>query len=223
MTVAVVEYTPETAHLMASDYAARRARLYAPRVDVAPAPVLAPALRPALPPPRASLLAFTMYSKWSDEDKATLRAMAKEGRYVGPIAKALGRSVGGVQKVASTLGIKIKRAASLPDVVKKLPDFTKLADEREAKELPDRQTAKAIIAHISQELDVSVPLLFGECRGAFTVAARHQAIWLIARDTGLSMSSIGRMFNRDHTTILSAIRKQNRIREANVRRVGTGS
>lgn len=30
MTIAVIEYTPETAHLMRSDYAARRARLYAP-------------------------------------------------------------------------------------------------------------------------------------------------------------------------------------------------
>jgi len=42
--IAVVEYTPETAHLMRSDYAARRAKLYAVRKEPeAPAPAPAPA------------------------------------------------------------------------------------------------------------------------------------------------------------------------------------
>lgn len=36
MTIAVIEYTPETAHLMRSDYAARRARLYAVRPEPQP-------------------------------------------------------------------------------------------------------------------------------------------------------------------------------------------
>lgn len=47
--IAVVEYTPETAHLMRSDYAARRAKLYAVRKEPeAPAPVVAEPI--VLPP-----------------------------------------------------------------------------------------------------------------------------------------------------------------------------
>lgn len=49
--IAVVEYTPETAHLMRSDYAALRAKLYAVRKEPeapAPAPVVAEPI--VLPP-----------------------------------------------------------------------------------------------------------------------------------------------------------------------------
>lgn len=45
MSVAVIDYTPETAHLMVADYAARRARLYAVRPE--PEPVVEPEPAPA--------------------------------------------------------------------------------------------------------------------------------------------------------------------------------
>ena len=45
-------------------------------------------------------------------------------------------------------------------------------------------------------------------------------MWLAARDTQKSLPHIGRAFNRDHGTVLHAIRRQNRLRNANVRNLG---
>ena len=59
--IAVVEYTPETAHLMRSDYAARRARLYAP--DPRPVAVASETDEPSVIPHgvrRRALVAFAL-------------------------------------------------------------------------------------------------------------------------------------------------------------------
>lgn len=54
----------------------------------------------------------------------------------------------------------------------------------------------------------------GKCRDKSIVDARHTANWLARKITGASYPEIGRAFgNRDHTTILHAIRRIDNLRE----------
>lgn len=44
----------------------------------------------------------------------------------------------------------------------------------------------------------------GNRRTANTVYVRHMAIYLIREYTDLSLNNVGKIFNRDHSTIISA-------------------
>lgn len=55
--------------------------------------------------------------------------------------------------------------------------------------------------------DVTRAELTGARRWADLVTARWTAIYLAARTTGLSLLTLGRMFNRDHSTLLYALRR----------------
>lgn len=209
MTVATIDYTD--ASQMLADYAARRARLYAPARPVVSVAVL---------PKPATRLVQNAYSLWTEQDKEMLRALAAEGLYADAIGRRLCRSASGVKKVAYQLGVKIDKPMFVPVRAEPKPEPKRLAAERDARELPDKQTARAIIDHICADLEINKATLLGECRQDFAVSARHQAIWMIARDTGLSYPSIGKIFGRDHTSVLHAVRRQNAIRGANVRRAG---
>jgi chromosomal replication initiation ATPase DnaA len=39
------------------------------------------------------------------------------------------------------------------------------------------------------------------------VRARQEAMWRCCRETGHSTTSVGRFFNRDHTTVVHAVQK----------------
>lgn len=39
------------------------------------------------------------------------------------------------------------------------------------------------------------------------VLARHEAMWRLSKETELTTTQIGRLFKRDHTTCISAVRK----------------
>jgi hypothetical protein len=62
--------------------------------------------------------------------------------------------------------------------------------------------AYAALKHGVKEVDI-----LGAAKPVEIVAARHDAIRLIYRHTQHSMPAVGKIFNRDHTTILHAIRK----------------
>lgn len=80
--------------------------------------------------------------------------------------------------------------------------------------------AGAIIAEVAVETGIAVDALKGEQRVARIARARQLAIWRVADETELSLSEIGRLFHRDHTTVLHAIRVTNQRRGANVRFYG---
>lgn len=227
MTIAVTDYTAETVGQMLADYAARRARMY----GGVPAPVVAV---PRAAPPKAkadkasaperikpAAKPMVAYAMWTNEEKQMLRAMAADGFNAKDISAELKRSVGSVKDMSYKLEVKIPPIVVEP---KAKPDKARLAREREIAAAPDRLIARQIIRHVADDLDISIPLMLGECRQPFSVSARHQAIWMIARDTSMSLSQIGRMFSdRDHTAILHAIRRQNELRGANVRNTGVVS
>ncbi len=66
-------------------------------------------------------------------------------------------------------------------------------------------TADSIIAHIAKKYGVAVDDILGRKRTKDIAKARNIAIYSIRRVTGLSQPMIGKKFDRDHTTILSAI------------------
>ena len=50
-------------------------------------------------------------------------------------------------------------------------------------------------------------ILKSKKRNADITAARHCAVYIIRKSTNLSQKDVGRMFNKDHTTILYSIKK----------------
>lgn len=218
MTIAVTEYTPETVGRMLADARARRARLYAPRIVVAPppkpapernpSPAEAPAARPAIPPVGRL---FNLFSRWSDEDVRQLREMIACGHSKTDIAKVLGRTDRTIQVKANKLGLST-RACMLHGAIP--------AGKYETSVEADQRIADNIILQVCEEFGLSRSELLGQSRKESLVPARHEACWRIAKATSLSLPHIGSIFNRDHTSILHAIRKRNEFHGENVRRTG---
>jgi hypothetical protein len=74
-----------------------------------------------------------------------------------------------------------------------------------------RTTAKEILRNTAAKHNLSIEVLLGHRRSVHIVRARHEAIYLISEETALSLPQIGSiMGDRDHTTILHAIRKWKR-------------
>ncbi|WP_354542341.1 helix-turn-helix domain-containing protein [Rhizobium alvei] len=61
---------------------------------------------------------------------------------------------------------------------------------------------------------ITVSEVRGPCRDATLVRARHEAIYEVRRQTSFSLPQIGRWFGgRDHSSILSAVRKIRKQRQ----------
>ena len=68
--------------------------------------------------------------------------------------------------------------------------------------------ARAVMARVALEMDVRIEDLLGPRRSAKLVEARHKAIIAVALERPkLSLPQIGKLFNRDHTTIMHALQK----------------
>lgn len=78
--------------------------------------------------------------------------------------------------------------------------------------LTDPGKAEKLIQNVSKKYGVSVDDIKGRRRVAEIVNARHIAIYLIRRETELSLPSIGNIFDRDHTTIMSSIATVERMK-----------
>lgn len=73
---------------------------------------------------------------------------------------------------------------------------------------PRKKMAREIIQNMARKHGLSIEAILSHRRQKHIVAARHEAIYLISEETDMSLPQIGRiMGDRDHTTILHAIRK----------------
>lgn len=63
-------------------------------------------------------------------------------------------------------------------------------------------SSAAIIKEVSLKHGVSVDDMISEIRSVPVVGARYEAIYRIREERHLSWAQIGRLFNRDHSTIL---------------------
>lgn len=70
-----------------------------------------------------------------------------------------------------------------------------------------REERMAIIANVAKRHGVTVKQIMGKSRLAEHVEARWAAMRIIHALYGDSSTRIGRLFNRDHTTVLHALRK----------------
>lgn len=66
-------------------------------------------------------------------------------------------------------------------------------------------TVRTIQLHVSQHYGMSVAEMMGDCHRGELVRPRHIAIWLARRLTRHSLPALGRMFERDHSTIKYAV------------------
>lgn len=64
-----------------------------------------------------------------------------------------------------------------------------------------------ILAAVAGSFGLQVPVLTGQSRTRVAVRARQIAMYLIRERLGLSYPEVGRLFSRDHTTVLYAVRK----------------
>ncbi len=208
--IAVVEYTPETAHRILSDARERRARLYAPRALPEPPPEVVPE---PVPEPKAKKAWVPVGSReaqpWREEEVAILREMVAADRSARAIAKRLHRTPTAVQIRARKLGLSATLIPRRDDVVKVQAASASVGGQ-----------ARAIMVETAKSYGYPVDEILANCRNVGIVQARHHAMWLCARDTDLSYPTLGRAFGRDHTTILHAVRRVNAIMGANVRNAG---
>lgn len=82
------------------------------------------------------------------------------------------------------------------------------------------QIGRQIMAEVAQEHGVAVYQMKSDIRFAEVTRARCVAMWRIADKTTLSLKGIGNLFNKDHTTVLHAIRRMNDETGENVRKTG---
>jgi chromosomal replication initiator protein len=73
--------------------------------------------------------------------------------------------------------------------------------------LSRREQRMATIARVAARHGVTVREVLGSARSGLIVEARHAAMVEVRLEFGDSAAAIGRLFNRDHTTVLYALRK----------------
>lgn len=72
----------------------------------------------------------------------------------------------------------------------------------------DKQPVVEIIRVVAVKHGISVQDIKSESRSRHMVEARHEAMALVYKlRPDLSLPAIGRIFNRDHTSVLNAVRK----------------
>lgn len=74
-----------------------------------------------------------------------------------------------------------------------------------------REERMAVIREVADWHGISVEMVLSKRRDRAIVKARHAAILAVRnRFDGDSYTQIGRLFNRDHTTVLAALRARKR-------------
>jgi chromosomal replication initiator protein len=76
-------------------------------------------------------------------------------------------------------------------------------------------TPDFILQHVSQFFGVSLDEIRGHSRGRLIAYPRQVAMYLTRIHTGLSYPEIGRIFGKDHTTIINAFQRIERLRDLN--------
>lgn len=76
-------------------------------------------------------------------------------------------------------------------------------------------TPEEIIDLVANAHDIPTENLRGRSRRADIVRARHAAMYAVRQHTDLSYPAIGRLFNRDHTTVIHAVTRIEGARRVN--------
>ena len=98
----------------------------------------------------------------------------------------------------SLTGAAIARPSETPHPKKRLPD---------AVTITPRDRTGAIIEAVARKHGIDAKAILGARRTKAIVDARWEAVWEVKKATGFSLLHLARIFNRDHTTILSSLRR----------------
>lgn len=219
--VPVREYA--SAEALTADYVARKRRMDALFASAPKEPEILKC-RTALdfpqPERRASPVLARSGAPWTDEEIETLLDMARGGKTSFAIARHLRRTKDAVKTRAREIGCIITGRPKSPPALdaSSLKLLYRLTYERPNPGI--RAQVNFIIEETARQHGLTVLDIAGEGRCLPIVRARQQAVWICARDTTLSLAALGRIFQRDHTTIIAAIRRENARCSANVRGLG---
>lgn len=109
-----------------------------------------------------------------------------------------------VQQVLHKLQRDLRRA------LVRISDLERTAREKENMD----PTGPEIIAEVCDHHGVAVKELLSCRRDAFLVRAREEACWRLRDETAMTYPAIGRLLNRDHTSVIAAVRRYQRRRAA---------
>lgn len=158
---------------------------------------------------------------WTDEEVSILRAMAEKSLSTHAIAAKLDRSANSVRQKAKTLGVTVFRRPSREFVSRvREDDITRHYKLVVNQDRSSKIRIRGIIQICADRHGVNADGILADGRDAMTIIARHQAMWLAAKETSLSLAEIGRQFKRDHTTVIHSIRCENDRTGENVRGLG---
>ena len=88
-----------------------------------------------------------------------------------------------------------------------LPNISRAIDDMFKSEGNSLPTPSLIISQVCKFYSIDESVLRGTLKNKGTTEARQIAVYLVRKLTNLSLPDIGKEFNRDHSTILYAIRK----------------
>ena len=71
----------------------------------------------------------------------------------------------------------------------------------------ERTTARRIVSQVSEAHHMTCKDLIGPCRTGLVSRARHEAMYRMRQELELSFSQIGRIFQRDHTSVIYGIHR----------------
>ena len=80
---------------------------------------------------------------------------------------------------------------------------------------PAPVTVDRIFKVVAENYGVSVEDIKGQKRNAAIAMARHVSIYLIRQNTNMSLEDIGRKFERDHSTVISSLRRIEEEKKSN--------
>ena len=81
---------------------------------------------------------------------------------------------------------------------------SQLAGVLSGKESPEI-TIDRIISEIAKKYHITPEEIKGKKRSKDVAMARHVAVYIIRKATDMSLKSIGKIFDRDHTTMMSSL------------------
>ena len=139
----------------------------------------------------------------SENEKTCLSMRLEEGKTLKEIGESFGFTRERARQIISNALHKINNRNS------GVTESNKLVDLRESKlssHSVDDQVNE-VIENASKAYNIPISEIKGKSRQQDLVVARHIAIYNLRNKVGLSFPAIGKIFNRDHTTIMHACDK----------------
>lgn len=92
-----------------------------------------------------------------------------------------------------------------------MTDLLRPSDDELSQDWPPhgkkRKTAREIIVEVAEEYQVTVKDILSIRRNNNIVEARHECVWRIKNETMLSFPQMGKIMNRDHSSLVHAYHK----------------